>query len=407
MALNFSWFRRQQPERPGLVTAIAPPPAANTSAVSPEQAMAISAVYACLTVRSETVASLPFFTYQSKGNGQRVLARDHGIYKLLHDRPNSRQTPFEFWRQLILTRDLRGVAYARIDRDAKGSAIALTPLDVDLVQPRILDSGLMVYEVQTKDIRVIIHPDNILVIRGPSLSQTMHLDKLEVMRSTMNESVGAQAAASRLFAKDGRTGGFLLYDKNLTPEQRSQIESSLQNIASGSSVAVLEAGTRFEPIGITAQEQQMIESRNHSVEDIARFFGVPPVLIGHNNVTTWGSGVSEIVRGWHMLSVRPLLVSIEQAVAGSVLTTSERQNLTVEFSHDALLRGDSKSRAEIYSSALQNGWMTRAEVRQLENLDKMSQEGIESLTVQSNLLPLDLLGKVSPKQTIPESQTSI
>jgi HK97 family phage portal protein len=120
---------------------------------------------------------------------------------------------------------------------------------------------------------------------------------------------------------------------------------------------------------------------------------VPPVLVHHANVTTWGSGIEQILDGFYKLTIRPMLVSIEQATRKRVLTPRQRATMAVEFAFDALLRGSLKDRMEIYAKATQNGLKTRNECRQLENDSPI--DGGDELTVQSNLVPIRLLGQVA------------
>lgn len=122
---------------------------------------------------------------------------------------------------------------------------------------------------------------------------------------------------------------------------------------------------------------------------------MPPVLAHHSNVTTWGSGVEQIISGWHKFTVRPMLVNIEQALRKRVLTPRQRASMAVEFSFEALLRGDPTGRAQFYATGLQNGYITRNEVRQLENLPRSTSPGADLLTAQTNLVPIDMLGAVN------------
>ena len=149
---------------------------------------------------------------------------------------------------------------------------------------------------------------------------------------------------------------------------------------------------KFQQVALTPEQSQLLESRRYGVEEICRWFGVPPVLIGASGATTWGSGISEIVSGFHKFTLNPLLCSIEQAIESRVLTLEERARTTVEFSLDGLLRGDTSARYAAYATAVQNGFKTRNEVRQLENDPPM--EGGDELTAQTNLAPLSMLGQV-------------
>lgn len=117
---------------------------------------------------------------------------------------------------------------------------------------------------------------------------------------------------------------------------------------------------------------------------------MPPVLVHHSNVTAWGTGIEQIVDGFHKFTIRPMLINIEQATRKRVLTPKQRATMSVEFSLDALLRGSLKDRMAIYATATQNGIFTRNECRQLENLPPDDDAGV--LTAQSQLMPLALLG---------------
>ena len=150
---------------------------------------------------------------------------------------------------------------------------------------------------------------------------------------------------------------------------------------------------KYQQLSMSPEDIQLLETRNFTVSEIARWFDVPPVLIHHNDTTTWGSGIEQIVDGFYKLTIRPMLVSIEQAVRKRVMTPMQRQTMSVEFSLDALLRGNPMQRAEMYAKGAQNGWITRAEIRQLEGWPAM--DGTDVLTAQSNLVPLGMLGQTT------------
>ena len=138
-----SWFGRGGAigENPGTQNPVpAAPLVPETSSVAVDGALQISTVWACIDRRATTIASLPFFAYQQT-NGEKALARTSRLYQLLHESPNNRMTPFEFWRALMMNHDLRGNAYARIDRDYQGEAIAMWPMPTDQVEARVLPDG--------------------------------------------------------------------------------------------------------------------------------------------------------------------------------------------------------------------------------------------------------------------------
>lgn len=361
--------------------------------IGPDGAMQIAAVWACIDRRATTIASLPFFAYEQK-SGEKTLARNSRLYALLHDSPNRRMTPFEFWRAMMMNHDLRGNAYARIDRDATGEAIALWPMPTDQVKATVLNDGAMVFEYHVGADVAVLSEENVLVIKNLG-NGTTGLAKLEFMRATTDEIAKAQLTASKMFGNGGKPTGVLMVDKLLTPDQRDQIKASFSGLTEGSTsrLMVLEAAMTYQQLSLTPEQMQIIQARQHGVEEVCRWFDVPPVLIHHANVTTWGSGIEQIVDGFYKTSIRPTLVNIEQAVRKRVMTPKQRASMSVEFNLDALLRGSLKDRMEIYAKATQNGIYTRNEARQYENMPP-DLDG-NTLTAQSNLIPLALLGKTT------------
>lgn len=354
-------------------------------------ALQMSAVWACIERRASAVASLPFFVYEQK-NGQKTLARTARLYALLHESPNSRMTPFEFWRAMMMNHDLRGNAYARIDRAADGEAVALWPMPADQTTPFVLDDGTMAYEYTINGSVAILAEANVLHLKNLG-NGTVGLSKLEFMRATTDEQAKAAGNASKVFGNSGKPTGVLMIDAILKDKQREALRASYAELASGSTsrLAILEANMKYQQLSISPQDQQLLETRNFGIEEICRWFDVPPVLVHHANVTTWGSGIAEIVDGFHKFSLRPMLVNIEQSVRKRVMTPRQRASMSIEFSLDALLRGDPTARAENYAKLLQNGVITRAEARQLEGWPYVA--GTDELTAQSNLVPLSMLGK--------------
>lgn len=354
--------------------------------------MQISAVWACIERRASVVASLPFFAYQQSGKGQKELARASRLYALLHESPNSRMTPLEFWRAMVMNHDLRGNAYARIDRDDTGEALALWPMPADQVRAFVLDDGAMVYEYRLDGATAILAAENVLHLKNLG-NGTIGLSKLEFMRATTDEAAKAQTAAARLFGNGGKPTGVLMVDTVLKPEQRAQIQERFAEMATGSvsRLYVLEANMKYQQLSIAPEDMELLDTRRFAVEEICRWFDVPPVLIHHSNVSTWGSGIEQIVDGFYKLTIRPLLVSIEQAVRKQVMTPKQRATMSAEFAMEALLRGSLKDRMDVYARAVQNGLKTRNECRQLENDPPL--DGADELTAQTNLAPLAMLGK--------------
>lgn len=370
-------------------------------AVGVDTALQISAVWAAVSLLAKTIATLPLFVYTNE-NGQRTLARDTSLWELLHENPNNRMTPSEFWTAMLLNLLLRGNAYARIVRDAKGDAFALWPMAADQVQMNITSDGRAVYIYRVGNDVAAYSEENVLHLKEMG-NGSSGLSRLEYMRATTSEVANSQAAANKLFANGGKPSGVLMIDKVLSKDQRASLLArfSEMSVGNNSRLHVLEADMKFQQLNLSPEDLELLATRQLGIQEIGRWFGVPSILLNvTEGTTTLGSSSGEIIDSFYKLTIRPALVSIEQAIRKRVLTQRQRLQYTVEYSLDALLRSSLKDRADIYAKMVQNGIMTRAEARQLENLPPIV--GSDELTAQINLAPLDKLGQIKGGSNVPE-----
>jgi HK97 family phage portal protein len=362
--------------------------------VSIDGALQVSAVWASIELLADNIASLPLFVYEQKGNGMRDLARDTQLWSLLHDRPNSRHTPMEFWQFMIMNYLLRGNAYARLERNSKDEVVAMWPLAADQVQVKVLNNGSLSYEYYL-DGNVIVYGEKSIFHMRDKGNGIIGMSRLDYMKASVGVAINAQNTTSKLYANENKRPGVFMLDKTLTPDQRTQIRENFKALTEGSedNLLVLEAGAKFEPLSMSPADVQLLETRRFSVEDIARWFGISSVMINDTaKTTTWGTGIDSLIEGFYKFKLRPMLVGIEQVLKLRLLTPAQRVKYTAEFSLDALLRSNLKDRMEIYAKGGQNGIYTRNEIRQLENLPPV--DGGDVLTAQTNLAPLDMLGKI-------------
>lgn len=396
MKWSYSWFSRlfggqaladvNGSQRTEPVTSLVD----GTNSVVIDAALQIGAVWACISILTNTVSTLPLIVYANKANGLREVDRDNQLWAILHDSPNSLMTACEFWGAMMMNLGFRGNAYARIDRDRNGEAFALWPMAADQVEMQIVN-GKAVYLYKIGDDVAVLAPENVLHIKGMGNGK-QGLSRLEYMRATTSEICNSSNSANKLFSSSGKPTGVLMVDNVLSTEQRAAIHKNFSEMAAGptSRLFVLEANMKYQQLSLSPEDMQLLETRQFGIEEVARWFGVPPVMIGHSNVTTWGSGIEQIVEGFYKIVLRPLLVNIEQAIRKRVLTPAQRAKYTVEFNFEGLLRANIKDRAEVYSKMLQNGVFTRNEARQLENMSPI--EGGDKATVQSNMVELKNIG---------------
>lgn len=366
--------------------------------VTPNGALQLATVWACVRLVSETISSLPLQLYQKNASDDgRSVARLHALYSILHDSPNANMTAVEFWEAIVAQMCLWGNAYCLKVRSVT-SLISLELLRPDLMVVKRLKTGALQYCYSDPNGYQEYTEDEIFHVKGFGLDGLIGLSPVSYARNCFGAAMAADDASGKVFANGMRPGGALTMPQLLTKDQRKLVREGMATDLAGTSntgkLMVLEGGASYVPLGINPDDAQMLETRSFNIEEICRWFRVPPSMVGHGTAASnWGTGLEQQMIGFLTFALRPYLTRIEQAIKKSLLTAVERQKYFAEFSIEGLMRADSAARAAFYASAAQNGWLTRNEIRALENWP--AKDGGDELTVQSNLIPLSLLGKIT------------
>ncbi|AQQ67480.1 phage portal protein [Microbulbifer agarilyticus] len=366
--------------------------------VTEDTALQISAVWSCVRLLTETLASMPLHLYDVSGD-ERVEDSRHTLSRLLKRRPNARMSKVVWFETMQLNLVLHGNCYAVIDRNSRGDVISLWPLPAQQVDVETLADGSVVYHYyQGSDVSVFAE-ENILHVRlfGNGI---VGLSPLEYGRNSIALATASEEFSTKFFKNGGKPGGTLTIDKILKPDQREQVRKNFAALTEGSENAhklmVLEAGMKYDQVQLNPNDMQMLETRRFQLKDISRFFGVPSILINdQEGTTTWGTGVEQIMLGFYQLTMRPYLTRWEEALREQLFRGVERNRYSLEFAFEGLLRADSKGRAEYQSQMVNNGLMTRNEARKKENLPPLP--GGDVLTAQTALAPLEQLGQQNPE----------
>ncbi|EMA1799429.1 phage portal protein [Cronobacter turicensis] len=362
--------------------------------VTAEKALALASVWACVRLLSESVSTLPMKVYQREADGSRKLAQSHPVYQVLCRRPNSEMTPSRFMLMVVASICLRGNAY--VEKKMIGSKlVSLVPLLPQSMKVERLDNGQLQYTYTEKGVPRIIPVRNMMHIRGFGLDGVCGMMPMRVGRDVFGAAMAVEESAAKIFENGIQTSGFFLSKTLLTKEQRQKNRENLNRFVGSKNagkVMVLEGDMSYQGITLNPEDAQMLESRSFSIEEICRWFRVPPFMVGHvDKQSSWASSVEGMNLLFLTNTLRPMLVNIEQEIARCLLNGDE--DLFAEFSVEGLLRADSAGRAAYYTTALQNGWMSRNDVRRLENMPPI--EGGDIYTVQLNLTPLEDLRKNS------------
>lgn len=367
------------------------PTTATGRSVSASTAMKASAVFACVRVRAETVASLPWVVYRRLSGGGKERDPSHPLYELLHDQPNPEQTAIEFRENLIGHLDLWGNAYAEIDWDARGRVRALYPLRPDRVTEEERN-GRLYYVVTLPDgERKGLPAWRVWHTRG-----FMSLSIIGQAREAIGLALAGEEYGARFFGNDSRPGGVLKSPKVLTKEAAKNLKESWEAAHSGLEnrhrVAVLEEGVEWQQIGIAPEDAQYLELRQFQVVDIARFFRVPPHKIASLERATFSNIEHQSIE-FVVDCIRPICVRLEQSARRCLLTTEERTTWIAEHVIDGLLRGDTASRYQAYAIGRQWGWLSADDIRELENQNPLPDGQGQSYLVPMNMTLADQAGQ--------------
>ncbi|WP_272517534.1 MULTISPECIES: phage portal protein [unclassified Providencia] len=363
--------------------------------VTADKAMQLSTVWACVRLLSESISTLPIKIYQSRSDGSRTLAKEHPVYRLLCKQPNIEMTPSRFMLMVVASLCLRGNSF--IEKKYIGpKLVALVPLlPQNMVVKRDEASGMLEYKYTdpfTKEER-IVPIKNMMHIRGFGMDGICGMIPIQTGRNVIGSALSVEESAAKIFENGLQSSGFISSELPLNDEQRERIRSYLLSFVGSKNAGkmmVLEGGMKYNNVTMNPEAAQMLESRAFSIEEICRWFRVPPFMVGHmDKQSSWASSVEGMNMQFLTNTLRPLLVNIEQEISRCLLSGDD--DYYAEFSVEGLLRADSVGRAAYYTTSLQNGWMSRNDVRRLENLPPI--DGGDIYTVQLNLTPIDQLGK--------------
>ena len=362
--------------------------------VNPKNAVQVSTVYACVRVIAETIASLPLGVYETTEKGSQK-AVEHPLYRLLHDEPNPEMTSF-VWRETVLSHLLLwGNSYSQIIRSGKTSILGLYPLLPDRMEVDRDSGGRLTYTYTTTEGSAVqLNPEDVLHIPGLGFDGIMGYSPIALEKNAIGLGIAAEEYGSKFFQNGARPSGILTHPNTVKDPAalRASWNAAYGSSSNASRVAVLEEGMTFVPLSLPNNEAQFLETRKFQVSEICRIFRVPPHMIGDLDRATF-SNIEHQSIDFAVHTIRPWLVRIEQAVNRALFSEKEKGRFYVQFNLDGLMRGDYKSRMEGYAIARQNCWMSANDIRELENMNAMSdEEGGNAYLVNGNMIPVNLAG---------------
>ena len=366
--------------------------------VNERSAMQMTAVYACVRVLAESLASLPLHLYYRNGSS-REKAEEHPLFFLLHDEPNPEMTSYVFRETLMTHLLLFGNAYAQILRNGKGEVLGLYPLMPNRMSVERDDGGRLFYRYTRFDTepptmnndQVILTPQEVLHIPGLSYDGLVGFSPIAACRNAVGAGIAAETYSSRFFANGAAPSGVLEHPGLIrNPEKlRESWNAAYGGSRNAGKVAILEEGMKFTPVSISPQDSQLLETRKFTVEEICRIFRVPPHLVQNLDRATFNN-IEQMSIDFVMYSLMPWLVRWEQSMSKALLSHEDKKQYEIRFNVDGLMRGSHKERYEAYAVGINNGFLCPNDVRRLENMDVIPDGDI--FMVQGAMMPLDMVG---------------
>ena len=358
-------------------------------AVNEKTALQTTAVYACVRILAETIASLPFHTYRYTLNGKEK-AIEHPIYYLLHSEPNPEMTSFVFRETLMSHLLLWGNAYAQIIRDGRGRVLGLYPLLPNKVIVNRNQHGELVYQYEKEGQTYFLRSYEVLHIPGLGFDGIIGYSPIAMAKNAVGMAIATEEYGAKFFANGANPGGVLEHPGVVKDPAR--IRESWNAVYQGSSnahrVAVLEEGMKFQSIGIPPEQAQFLETRKFQLNEIARIFRIPPHMIGDLEKSSF-SNIEQQSLEFVMYTLDPWVVRWEQAIQRALFTENEKRQYFVKFNVDGLLRGDYQSRMNGYAVGRQNGWLSANDIRELENLNRIPEDlGGDLYLINGNMTKL-------------------
>lgn len=367
-------------------------PTESGETVTAKSLLQISTAWACCRLISQTISTLPIKLYK-KENGRRVEVSDD-IGRILNY-PNPYMSGISFMECIGMSMTTWGNSYSRKNRIGD-RIVSLTPMLPEYVQIKIKNGEMsFIYTEDGKESE--LKYDDVLHVPGLSLDGYVGLSPIQFMSKAAGMAIAGDRAAATTFKNGMRLNGVMKMPNFMKSDQRDlfreRITNSLAGALNANKFLILEGGMEFQALTMHPEDAQLLESRKFQIEEICRWYGVPPFMIGHTEKSTsWGTGIEQQNLAFLTYTLLPYLEKIESAANRTLLTPEQRsKDIYFKFNVEGLLRADSAGRAEYLTKMVNNGLMTRNEARHKEELEPVP--GADSLTVQSNLLPIELLGK--------------
>ena len=361
--------------------------------VNDDNALQLDVVQSILERLGGTISTLPLMVFERSDDDGREPAKTHPLYKLLHDRPNDRQSPQEFWQEIVTHLAFWRNVYCLIipgDTYAIGALEPIHPSRLNKITRQ--SSGRLMYEftrLPPETGTITYRDDEIWHVRKPRLTVDglRGLSMTETARETFGRALAVEQFGSTYFRNGGSGGGVLEHPGNFKDKEAEH--DFLRSWREGGNGLhrhkdrLLKYGVKYTPFSINNDEAQFLETLKEITVKICRLWNMPPHLVGDLTRATFSNIEQQSVE-FVTYTLGPWITALEQAAHRDLLVGENAGDYFVEFNVAGLLRGDFATRMNGYAVARQWGWLSVNDIRRLENLKSIGAPG------DSYLVPMNM-----------------
>lgn len=383
--------------------------------VTAETAMTLSAVWACVRLIAESIAMMPLHLFHADDDKHRIAYR-HPVNALLSMAPNSKTTATVFWEGVVSAMLLQGNAYVlrkySRDRSRLVSLVFLAPSRL-VVTTDMYSQKQFQYRFDDGVTRKVAASD-VWQLQGYTLDGRDGVSVIEYARQVFGSALAAEKSAARTFRNGMLQAVYYTVNAFLTDEQRNDFRKNVRGTVERGEAPVLEGGVDVKSLGIKPQDAQLLQSRSFSVEEVCRWFRVPPHMVGHSEKSTsWGTGLEAQTLAFLTFTLQPWINRIQQGIALGLLSPVDRERYRAEFDTEVLLKMDSTALANYLGTMVNKGLMYPNEARRKAGLPRDEHPNSDKLLVQGAMVMLDSLtstpkdGTSNPAQPLEEAAAAL
>lgn len=369
--------------------------------VTEEKALAIGAVYACVKVISETMAQMDLEVVEKVGKYTRPNT-SHANYWLLHAAPSPNYNAFEWKQGMLAYALLWGNGYSKVVRDRFATSKELKILPAWEVTPKITERGKVYYEWRSKDKTEIILQEDMIHLKNLGTDGLLGMSPIEIQRESLGNAMAKIDHEGAFYSNGAKASGILMTPGTMGDKEVNNVKTSFNKANEGTKnrfkTIVLEEGVKYQQLTIPQNDAQFLESKKFDQTEIAGWYRVPPHMIGNLTDANY-SNIDAQDRAFAKQTIVPWTTRFQQEIDRKLFFEAERGKYSSQFNLDDLIKGDIKTRYEVYGMGIDRGILKPTEPREAEGWPMENTQEIDQFFMNGTMMPVKTINQKPVQQT--------